>query len=475
MHERVRFFHFFGRRVTAAAVGLCLCALAGFTAVLAQEQQPKDGRYYETLARKAYQEKDYASFLENMKAAAELRPNHPRLMFNLAAAYSLNGRGGEALNWLARLADMGLVFQAAADDDFVSIKNSDEFKTILKRVERNKARVGDGATAFTLREKGFIPEGIAYDPATGTFYLSSVYRRKIVSVGPGGEAKDFASERDGLWSVLGMRVDAARRLLWVTTAAHRQMSNFKEDENGASGLFKFDLRTGKLLKKYLLPNKPKPHLLGDLVINSRGDVFASDSRTPAVYVVTRGRDELVPLVEGEPFTSPQGLALTSDEQQLFVADYSKGLFVINLRTRKLTSLAPAPNVTLLGVDGIYSHRGSLLAVQNGVNPARLVRLFPSRDLSRIERLEVIEANNPLFDEPTLGVLVGDNFYLVANSQWGAIDEEGRLAPPEKLKEHVVLKINLSARVALHLSPTSAFFILPVHSFFNLTGAPRNAK
>lgn len=444
MHKGARLYQRLSRRVLAAVI-LCLYAAAGSISVLAQENQPKDGRYYETQARKAYQEKNYASFLENMKAAAELRPNHPRLMFNLAAAYSLNGQGGEALKWLGRLADMGLIFPAATNDDFASIKNSDEFKTILKRIERNKAPTGNGVPAFTLREKGFIAEGIAYDPSTGTFYLGSVYKRKIVSVGPAGEAKDFAAERDGLWSVLGMRVDAARRLLWVTTAAHRQMSNYKEEENGVSGLFKFDLRTGKLLKKYLLPNKPKPHLLGDLLINSRGDVFATDSVTPAVYVVTRDRDELVPFFEGEPLSSPQGLAFTRDEKHLFVADYSKGLFVVNLKTKKWTNLAPAPDLTLLGIDGLYSYKGSLIAVQNGVNPQRLVRLFPSSDLSRVERLETIEANNPAFDEPTLGVLVKDNLYLVANSQWGAIDEKGELAPSEKLKEHVVLKINLGTR------------------------------
>jgi hypothetical protein len=83
MHECARFYHFFGRRVMTAAVVLCLYAAGS---VLAQESQPKDGRYYEAQARQAYQKKDYASFLENMKAAVALRPNHPRLMFNLAAA-----------------------------------------------------------------------------------------------------------------------------------------------------------------------------------------------------------------------------------------------------------------------------------------------------------------------------------------------------------------------------------------------------
>ena len=444
MSEGANSTRFFSRRLAAAFAGLCLCAAACLVAVTAQEGQPRDGRYYEALARKAYQAKDYSAFLENMKLAAELRPNHPRLMFNLAAAYALNDRPNEALLWLGRLADMGLIFPAATDGDLASLKGAAEFQTILKKIERNKAPVNNAEPAFVLREKGFIPEGIAYDAATETFYLGSVYRRKIVSVDRKGEVKEFAGPRDGLWSVLGMRVDAARRLLWVATAAQRQMSDYREEENGASGLFKFDLRTGKLLKKYLLPNKPHPHLLGDLVINTRGVVFATDSVTPAVYAVPRGADQLVPLVAGAPFASPQGLALTPDERNLLVADYANGLFVVNLLTLKITKVAPAPNSTLLGIDGIYWHKGSLLAVQNGVNPPRLVRLFPSGDLTRVERLEVIEANNPAFDEPTLGVLVKDTFYLIANSQWGAIDDKGQLAPPDKLKEHVVLKINLGA-------------------------------
>ncbi|HEY0375713.1 MAG TPA: hypothetical protein VGC87_02015 [Pyrinomonadaceae bacterium] len=66
MQQRARLSHFFVRRVMMAAVVLCLC----LTVILAQENQPKDGRYYEAQARQAYQKKDYASFLENMKAAA---------------------------------------------------------------------------------------------------------------------------------------------------------------------------------------------------------------------------------------------------------------------------------------------------------------------------------------------------------------------------------------------------------------------
>jgi hypothetical protein len=43
-------------------------------------------------------------------------------------------------------------------------------------------------------------------------------------------------------------------------------------------------------------------------------------------------------------------------------------------------------------------------VQNGVNPQRLINLTLSKDLARIAQFETIEANNPDFDEPTLGML-----------------------------------------------------------------------
>ena len=110
-----------------------------------------------------------------------------------------------------------------------------------------------------------------------------------------------------------MKDDVARRELWVCTAAHPQMSNYKPEENGNSAMLKFDLRNGKLVKKYALANEPKPHWLGDLVLNSNGDVFTSDSVSPAVYVIRRGGDELELFLEHKDFGSLQGLAFAKGE------------------------------------------------------------------------------------------------------------------------------------------------------------------
>ena len=83
-------------------------------------------------------------------------------------------------------------------------------------------------------------------------------------------------------------------------------------------------------------------------------------------------------------------------------------------------------------------------MQNGVNPQRVVRVFLSKDLNRVEQLRVLEANNPVFLEPTLGVIVKDTFYFIANSQWPLVDENGKLAAEENLRDPFVLKIKLDA-------------------------------
>jgi len=418
-----------------------LFSLNPFGSLHVRAQTP-DVRQYVQKARAAYKDKDYAALIENMKAALTIRPNYGPYTYNVAVGYALSGNKREAFDWLGRLADMGLVYSISADSDFASIKDTDEFKNLVAHFETNAKPIGNSTVAFTVHEKGFIPEGLAYDPAEKIFYLGSVYKRKIVSVSEGGDVKDFSSPADGLWSVMGMRVDPARRVLWVCTASHQQMMDFKESEKGMTGIFKYDLRSKKLIRKYLLPSQPKPHWLGDLVLNSNGDVFASDSITPGIYQLNRDRDSLELFLANDDFVNPQGLAFSADEKRLFMADYLKGIFSIDVKSKAVSILAPAPKTTTLGLDGLYYHKGRLLGVQNGVRPARLVEMSLRADGAGIEAFKVIEANNPVFDEPTLAVLSGDTLFLIANSQWAAIDEKGKLAADAKLRDPIVLKVKL---------------------------------
>jgi hypothetical protein len=54
----------------------------------------------------------------------------------------------------------------------------------------------------------------------------------------------------------------------------------------------------------------------------------------------------------------------------------------------------------------------------------------------------LEAANPAFQEPTLGVVVEDTFYFVANSQWNRFDDQGHLPPAQQLQEPLILALPL---------------------------------
>jgi DNA-binding beta-propeller fold protein YncE len=405
------------------------------SASFAQDTQRRGLGYYYMQGRAAYQKKDYQAFLDNFKKAAEVAPNHLEVMYNLARGHALVGNKAEALAILSKIVGLGLSMDIQENKDFDSIRASNEFKQLMIRVEKAGKPVGNSTTAFTIPERDLIPEGMAYDPTTRHFYLGSIHKRKIVGIDKSGKSKDFTKERqDGLWGVLGMKVDVRRNVLWANSAAGPEEKEF----NGYSGVFKYDLATRKLIRKYVLDNKPQGHLLNDLAINSRGDVFITDSATGAVYMISQQRDELELFVQPGEFIYPNGITLSDDEKRLFVADWSKGISVISIDSRSVVPLSHPENVTLAGIDGLYFYENSLIAVQNGPSPARVIRFLLNADMNRVESANTIESNNTLFSIPTTGAITGGAFYYIANSHID-VYKDGVFTSVEKLRPVTILK------------------------------------
>jgi hypothetical protein len=134
-----------------------------------------------------------------------------------------------------------------------------------------------------------------------------------------------------------------------------------------------------------------------------------------------------------------------------VADYSLGLFALELTSKKLSRLSHSENISLLGIDGIYSYSGStssnstvatIIAVQNGFQPRRIVQLTVNNGTNAITELRVLEADAKRLPDPTLGVIVGNDFYFNANAQWDNFGDDGKVLPLEKFQTPVILKTTL---------------------------------
>ena len=108
------------RRATAAIL-LLACFLPD-AAAPAGPDESRNPRPWIEKALAARKEKNYASFRENMQAAVRIAPGHPDFMFTLAVADALAGEPAEALAWLERVAEMGMIYPVSEEPAFGPLK-----------------------------------------------------------------------------------------------------------------------------------------------------------------------------------------------------------------------------------------------------------------------------------------------------------------------------------------------------------------
>jgi hypothetical protein len=392
-------------------------------------------------ARAAHDAGDHAAFRDWSARAVALAPRSTRALYNLACAHALSGDLAAATAVLDRLTRMGVATDAARDADFDGVRPRPEFAAVLERARALDARVGSSETAFTLAEKDLITEGVAYDPASRAFFVSSVRKRKVVRRAADGRVSDFTKASDGLFSAIGLAVEAARRALWVTSAATPQMEGFAKQDEGRSFLLEYDLDTGALRRRLGPPAGLDRAVLSDVAMGPQGDVFVADPVTGRVYVLRRGEPALRVLTEKGLIGSAQGLAASPDGRALYVADYTQGIVRVDPRTGQARLLPVPDDTAVTGIDGLVFHAGSLLGVQNGVRPHRIVRLRLDPAGERVTSVETLERNHPAFDEPTLATVVDGVLYYVANSQYARVRDDGTLET-DRLHEPAVLRLAL---------------------------------
>jgi sugar lactone lactonase YvrE len=385
---------------------------------------------------------DMAVVATRLSKGLEVNPGDESILYDVAASFAQAGHVEDALSWLDRLVALRshLVPQ---DRDFPGLQG-ERYQRIVQALQRN-VPPARSAQAFTLPERDLIPEGIAHDPVTRTFFVGSIQKRKVVAIRPDGSVSDFATSEAQFDSVLGMRVDPARRILWVNSYATPTLRDFDESLRGRATLHKFDLDTGKQVARFVRGPGGR-HLLNDIAINPAGDLFLTDSDTGEVLKLRADAPEGTPfevLVPPGQLYYPNGITLSEDAKTLFVADWVHGITVLRLDSGERFTLPHPRGASLHGLDGMYFHQGSLVGVQNGVGAGRIVRFLLSETRDQVVRTEVLEAYHPSFQIPTTGVLVGEELYFIANSQLRSLGTDGKYLPAEQLQPVSILRVSVA--------------------------------
>lgn len=287
------------------------------------------------------------------------------------------------------------------------------------------------STIFEIPGERVFPEGIAYDPAAGAFYVGStedgtIYRGDL----PTGVVEPFlAGGQDGRTAVTGLKLDKAGRLV----VCGRQTGR----------IFVYDTASGALLARFW-NGRTDGTLVNDAAIAPDGAAYVTDSFLPVLY-----RVDLTTLPSGADATpatgaaereaevfldftgseleyadgfNANGIVATPDGSALMVVQFNTGrLYRIELATRAVAEV-PLSGGDLRGGDGMALDGTTLWVLLD--TTAELVRV--KLDAARTRGEVVARQTDSTFAFPTTLALVGDGTALVVNSQ---LDMTGGGASP----------------------------------------------
>ena len=430
-------------RLTPAALLFCLCAAPdtgaqSFTGIAVVDSASAARAAY----ARARASTDPATSRTEMDRAAKAWPTQPAYLWARAVLAAGASDTAATLAALTDYADLSLGRDLRAAGGFAPLMSLPAFANVNARHAANRAPMARSRIVAALADSSIWPEGIDHDARSGNYYLGSIQHGTVVVVSKSGASRDlWPRDSVRLGAVLAVRVDTAHDVLWATTSGIPEYEGRLPGDSALAALLRIRLADGKIERRWDLPVEPRGHVLGDVAIGPAGDVFMTDSNHPVVYRLRPG-SEVLESNRSPFFNSAQGIAPTPDGRALYVADYSHGLIRMDLASGQMHRLPDAPHSTSLGLDGIVWYKGSIIGVQNGVAPARIVRLHLDATGRRIVRSEVIDRNIPLADEPTIGTLVGNEFVYVANSQWEKRDANGKAKASVRLSGPVILGVPL---------------------------------
>ncbi len=388
---------------------------------------------------------DTAGYLAGSGKAFAIAASVPPVAYHHARALALNNKPDSALLLLDLLAREGAVtaFGTAEDSAFIRLRASPTWRTIADRLSEAQRPVSNSSVAFELPERDLAAEGTAWDARSGTVYLSSLYKRKIVAIAPDGRARDFIpSGRDGIGPVVGIEVDPARRGLWAASMMLPEGGIPLTDTTYAAHglLFHYDVDTGRLRRRYVLrPRAGVRHGFNDVTVMPNGDVYVTDSQAGAVYLVKADADSVTQVIAPGTYTFPNGITRSDDGRQLFVS-HGAGIDRIDVATSRQSRLVTPDTLNLGGVDGLAFYRNSLIAHQPSWY-RRVIRLELNPAYGRVVSWRIIERHHPRFDFPTTGEVAGDSYYYIANAQLRRF-RDGKIFPWDSLSPVLVLKTDL---------------------------------
>ena len=371
-----------------------------------------------------------ARALAVIQAKLKERPNDATLYFFLARLRASQGDAKAATEALSKAAELGDGFLPAKDEGFEKVWGDAAFQALRARMEKKLPRLDYAPVAIELEDNGLIPEGMAYDAPSDSFFVGSIAEHKIVRISPGNDVKDFAT---GLDCVLGVAVDSPRRVLYAVSTNALTAEGRKHRRNA---IVEFETDAHHMKRRVEVPDAVQ---LNDVAVAPGGRVFTTDSGSGAVYEI-RADDSVRTLVPPRALPGANGLAASPDAKTLYVA-HNTGIAAVDIDKGTIRQLANDTRENVAAIDGLYQWHGQLIGVQNVTTPGRVVLITLSPAGDRIVKVQtMLSHHHNRLDEPTAGAPTDHGFFLLAATGVAHYDDEGRIDKPDDVPKPTILRV-----------------------------------
>lgn len=348
------------------------------------------------------------SSVEELRALAADFPDSAsvqlRLVNALANAGDTEGAGRLALQLAAR----GYAFGSESEDVIAGLLDLDLAELFRSSTQANRRPIEASRVLATLPADALLVEGVARDPETGWLYATTVVSRALWV--KRGDTPWDKIDLEGAGSLSGIAFDVTTGLLWIASGNFEQTPG----EKANSALLGFDPESGTIERRLFANGMTA---LGDVAVGIDGTIYVSDPEQGIIHYAAPRATGLRALVGPGVFRSPQGMVAVPYTDLLIVSDYRYGLAVLDTEDGRVRRITGGGGYLLDGIDALQLDGRSLLAVQNGHSPKRILRIDMNRDWLGIARIAVLESGHSGWTEPVGGTIDDDEFLYVGTGQW----------------------------------------------------------
>jgi len=396
----------------------------------------------EEKSRLAFEEGKWVAWYSANMKLHQLVPFETRYLVNVVRACALIDRKSAAYNAMYLLQQQGFTHDFDSTEDTLNIRDTEAYHYINKLLIDAGKPAGEAVMAFKLPGNPADYSAFAWDESRGAFLAGTMREGVLMAVSSEGGITELlrADDKNGLWSITGIAVDADNNRLWLSSAATPVFAGSSVAQQGHGAVFELDLKTLEVLGRYNVPVDGLKHEPGSLVVTDEGHLYVIDRVLPIIYQKPPGVGHLEAFFANPGLLGLSDIAITPDNSRIFISDPAMGIMVIDPIARNAAMLSGPETLNLGGIRSLNYNEGNLFIVQGGFEPQRIMRLTLDGTGEAVEKVAPMVAALPQFDHPGPSTIWGGSLFYVANT--GADESAGA----------IVMSTNLDA--AFEVEPPS---------------------